>query len=121
VNEEAVGGRRVSNEEDDVKEIEQVVEKLEEVVGGHGRQQDVVRRDHRRPAEDDQRQGVAGQPGDADDRIDDEPGDEPRQLVELGVRRRRLGGRRDGAARRRRRDVVVVHLRRQVPARSVIT
>ena len=95
-----------------MKKVEQVVEKFDDVVGGHDSQQDVVRSGHRWPAEDPERQRVAGQSDDADDRIDDEPGDETRRLVELDVRRRRLGGRREVT---RGRDVII-HRDQQVPA-----
>ena len=110
MNEESMRGRRVGKQQKDVEEIEQIVKKFDEIVRSHDGQQDVVRRDHRRPAEDDQRQGVAGQSDNADDRVDDQPGDETRRLVELGVRRR-FGGRCELARghRRRRRRCVNIH------------
>lgn len=93
-----------------MKEVQQVVEKFDEIVGGHGGQQDVVGGDHRRPAEDHQRQRVAGQADDADDRIDNEPGDESRQLVELDMWWRLRGPRDVTGGRGRRRRDVIVHL-----------
>ena len=51
VHEQVVGGRRISDEQNDVEEVQQVVEQFDEIVGGHRRQQDVVGRHHRRPAE----------------------------------------------------------------------
>ena len=44
MNEEPECGGRVGDKQDDVDEVQQVVEKLDEVVGGHRRQQHVVRR-----------------------------------------------------------------------------
>jgi len=35
VDEEPIGGRRISNKQGDVKKVEQIVEKFDEIVGGH--------------------------------------------------------------------------------------
>lgn len=86
VTEQRVFNQRIDALQNDVDEIHEIIQQFDDVIDGEGRQYDVVRRHHSRPAEHDQCDAVSGQPYDADDWIDDKSRCETREIVEVFVR-----------------------------------